>query len=131
MMSIPDFLNVNEHGGNLRVCARLSTMAATEIDVFIMLTTRNGTSKATCLAKNYNFIIMDAGVDGLDYSTVSSLELIKSGSRNGASACVDVTILDDAVLEESQNFALAMTTEHSFVKLGTNVTTISIIDNDG
>lgn len=46
IVSVPGFLNVNEQVGILRVCARLSAMAVTETDAFVMLATRNGTSKA-------------------------------------------------------------------------------------
>ena len=74
---------------------------------------------------------MDAGINDLDYFTLSSIVIIKSGSRNGDSICVDITILDDSVFEGSQNFVLAMTTADSYVKLGTTETTISIVDNDG
>jgi hypothetical protein len=68
---------------------------------------------------------------GKDYTSISEVEIFTSGSPDGASRCVDIPILDDGALEGEQTFTLTLTTSDPDVMLGNNVTTITIIDNEG
>lgn len=65
------------------------------------------------------------------YKTGSYLnQTFTSGSINGATRCANISILDDNALEVNENFTLTLSTEDSNIKIGTSVTTITIIDND-
>ena len=70
------------------------------------------------------------GLAGSDYVAFSSAETFTSGSNNGATKCVAVTILDDIALEGNQNFTLALTTADLNVLIETSALTISIVDED-
>jgi hypothetical protein len=68
---------------------------------------------------------------GEDYISIFEFENFTSGSPDGATKCVDIRILDDDALEGEQTFTLTLTTSDPDVMLGNNVTTITIIDNEG
>ena len=70
---------------------------------------------------------------GTDYSStsVSSDEVFPSGSNNGDTVCVDITILDDIAVEGNHSFTLTLTASDPDVMLGNNVTVITITENDG
>jgi hypothetical protein len=53
------------------------------------------------------------------------------GSQDGNIECVDIFIVDDGALERNETFTLEITTSDPVVLLGNNVTTITIIDNEG
>ena len=46
-------------------------------------------------------------------------------------ATVEVTILDDTIIEESEIFTAALSTTESNVMLGDDIATITILDDDG
>ena len=48
----------------------------------------------------------------------------------GTMQCIDVYIIDDSILEENETFTVTLNTSSSVVMLGTNVTTVTITDND-
>ena len=50
---------------------------------------------------------------------------------NGATKCVNITILEDNALEGNQTFTIALTTIDSGIIIGRAATTIIIMDNDG
>ena len=52
------------------------------------------------------------------------------GSSENDTRCVNVTIMDDNALEGNQTFSVILSTSNPNVMLRTNVTTITIIDND-
>ena len=66
-----------------------------------------------------------------DYSSGYFQEMFISGSANNATQCVNISIVDDDALEGNQTFLLSLTTSDSRVIVGTNLTTITIKDNDG
>ena len=66
-----------------------------------------------------------------DYASVSSDEIFPSGSTDGDTACVNITILDDDILEGDHTFTVTLTTLDPDVMLGSNEATITIIDNEG
>jgi hypothetical protein len=68
---------------------------------------------------------------GEDYVSSSEVETFTSGSPNGSTRCVGISILDDDVLEGEQTFVLTLTTSDPDVMIRNNVTTITIIDNEG
>ncbi len=73
-----------------------------------------------------------AAVDGYDYVNMSPDEIFTSGSIDNATRCVNISILDDDSLEGDQTFTLTLTSvDFIDVMLGTDMTTITIVDNDG
>ena len=44
---------------------------------------------------------------------------------------MNITILEDDAVETNETFTVTLTTSDPDVMIGTNVTTVSIIDNDG
>jgi hypothetical protein len=68
---------------------------------------------------------------GKDYISISEVETVTSGSAGGATRCVVIPILNDDALEGEQTFTLTLTTSDPDVMLVNNVTTITIIDNEG
>ena len=57
-------------------------------------------------------------------------EYFTTGSINGAMICVNITILDDSILEENETFTMTLTTADSDVIIGTTMAAIIIIDDD-
>ena len=77
-------------------------------------------------------LLCNLALAGFDYLSVFSVGTFNSGSKNGATRCVDISIIDDSALELQQAFEVILTTEDSQVILGSVVaTTITIMDNDG
>ena len=68
---------------------------------------------------------------GSDYTNISSDEVFPSESTDNATACVNITILDDDILEGDHAFTVTLTTLDPDVMLGNYETTITIIDNEG
>ena len=70
-------------------------------------------------------------MEGYDYAFSSSDITFPSGSMDNTPACANITILDDAALEENQTFTVTLTTSDPDVLLGNDETVITIEDNDG
>lgn len=66
-----------------------------------------------------------------DYTSISSDEVFTSGPTDNATRCVDITLLPEDPLEGDQTFTVMLTTSDPDVMLGTSVTTITIINDDG
>jgi hypothetical protein len=66
-----------------------------------------------------------------DYTSISEVVTFSVGSQAGAMRCVDIPIEDDDALEGTETFTLTLTTSDPYVMLGNNMTTITIIDNEG
>ena len=54
-----------------------------------------------------------------------------SGQSLHSPSCFNVTIIDDANLEEKENFTIVLSTEFPGVTLSRAQSTVEIIDNDG
>lgn len=80
-------------------------------------------------------LIMDCiiytGQDSSDYTAVSSDKIFVTGSTNGATRCVNITIIDDNALEGEQTFSVILTTEDSAIILGIPTAIVTIQDDDG
>lgn len=72
-----------------------------------------------------------AAMAGSDYINDSSIEVFPSGSTDGVSRCLDITILDDDAIEGNQTFNVTVTTLDPDVLLWAYVTTVTITGNDG
>ena len=68
---------------------------------------------------------------GKDYYPVSSALRFPTSSRNGSQVCVNVTVVDDPVLEGTESFNVYLTTSDSNAKLLSDLLEIIIQDNDG
>ena len=66
-----------------------------------------------------------------DYTSVSSDEVFTTGSTDNDTRCVNITIEDDEALERDETFTVTLTTSDPNVMLGQDMTTITIVDNDG
>ncbi len=68
---------------------------------------------------------------GLDYVAVASTLTFTSGFTDNDVTCAVVGIIDDSALERNQTFTVTLTTPDPDVMLGTDMTTVTITDNDG
>ena len=76
-------------------------------------------------------ISIHAAMAGFDYINISVSQIFASGSANGTTMCVDIFVQDDEALEGNQTFTVAVATSDSNVVLDTDVTLITIMDDDG
>ena len=53
-----------------------------------------------------------------------------AGTSNGTMQCINVTIIDDSLVESNETFTVTLITSNSVVELGNNLTTITITDTD-
>ena len=53
------------------------------------------------------------------------------GSKNGATECINITILDDNFIEEDENFTISLTSSDARALIRRDVTLVTILDNDG
>ena len=65
----------------------------------------------------------------MDYITLIENVVFCRGSRSGEIICVDVTIIDDTVIETEQSFTLDIDSSLAFVVGPT--ARVTIIDDDG
>ena len=65
-----------------------------------------------------------------DFNSIQTDVTFSSGSPDGTTECVNISVIDDFALEVIQNFSVALTASDHGVIVGRNVTTISITDND-
>ena len=68
---------------------------------------------------------------GLDYTAVSLNKTFVNGSRNGATVCVAVDVLEDEVSEGNETCTLELTTFDSYLRIRNNNVRIIIVDNNG
>ena len=76
-------------------------------------------------------IKVQTATDISDYSNGYFNKKFPSGSVDNATQCVDISVVDDDSLEGNQTFWLSLMTSDPNVFVGTNMTAITIIDNDG
>ncbi len=147
-MSLPTELDVNEVNGTVTVCAMLSlspsmgTTTRTAADIFIMLETMDNTSgraeEVPCggmLNVALEMCLVSA-VAGSDYSEVETMMLtFPAGSMDGddMTQCTDVNITDDSYFEGDETFTVTLTllTTDQGVTTGNDMTTVTIIDDEG
>ena len=130
-VSVPAMVSVGEGDGMVQVCATLSAVEDTERNLTITVSTSDGTGENEITQKDLmNTDFFKIALDGSDYNSVSSTEIFTSGSTDGATRCVNITIIDDGALEGNQTFTVVETTRDVDVVIGTNITTIKIVDND-
>ena len=78
------------------------------------------------------FSSLGSAEDGSDYTAVSSLLTFPATTSTGdVMRCINVSITDDSVFEESETFTVTVTTTSPRVTLGNNDTTVTITDNEG
>ena len=78
------------------------------------------------------FSSLGSAEDGSDYTAVSSpLTFPATASADNVMLCINVSITDDLVFEELENFTVTVTTTNPRVTLGNNATTVTITDNEG
>ena len=129
MVSVTPMLSINE-GESVQVCATLVTMEYTERNFIIAVVTNDDTGANTKLTVLADIIVHAIGLGSFDYNAVSSNKTFTSGSINGAMKCVNITILDDNTLEGNQTFTVTYMTADSSIRLGANMTVITIMDDD-
>lgn len=69
-------------------------------------------------------------LEGFDYVAMAYTKSFPIGSMNSATLCVNITIVDDEVLEENQEFFVSLSTKDPGVILESSETIITIMDND-
>ena len=75
---------------------------------------------------------MSTALSSFDYISVSSAEVFTAGSTDNTTRCVDITIIDNNVLEGDKTFTVALTTaDPDVMLLSAGETVVTITDNDG
>jgi len=69
-----------------------------------------------------------AAIAGLDFTSISSDKTFPSGSISNTTLCVNISILEDTLLEDNETFTLTLTASDPHVLLANNVTSITIVD---
>ena len=69
-------------------------------------------------------------VSGSDYISLSYNITFTSGSEDGQTECVNITIVEDILYEVDETFALTLTKADLGVNLENDTTTITITDTD-
>ena len=77
-----------------------------------------------------HYIILCSLTAGADYSPVSEF-VVFSLERTLQRECVEVFILEDAILEQDEVFFVDLDTTDTDVDLPTQPSTVIILDNDG
>ena len=68
---------------------------------------------------------------GYDFCGAIENGIFTLGSTNNSMRCFAISIIDDAALEGNQTFRVTLSTLDPNVMLGTSMTTVTIMDNDG
>ena len=76
--------------------------------------------------------VSDSAVDG-DFNSLSMLVSFMPGSSNGSMVCVNVTVLEDMMVEREGNFTVELTlnTVGESLDLGNSLTRVILVDSDG
>ena len=77
--------------------------------------------------------LISKGQSPSDYIAVLTTQTFTSGSRNGATRCIEINIVDDNIFEGTQYFviSLELTMRNPHVLLDVAATNITILDFDG
>ena len=130
---MPDRVSVTE-GESVQVCATLSDVpAGGTVAIYIMLVTSDGKIVVFFnIVHEVNSFSLGSAEDGSDYTAVSSpLTFPATTSTDDVMRCINVSITDDSVFEESETFTVTVTTTNPRVSLGNDYTTVNITDNEG
>ena len=68
--------------------------------------------------------------NGSDYIGVFMDLVFTSGTSNDTRKCIDIDIIDSPTIEDHEFFTVTLTTSSSVLKLGNNVTTVTIKEAD-
>ena len=77
-----------------------------------------------------SFTFVRAATYDRDYTGLPRVLLFVSEQSLHSLSCVNVTIINDAVLEETENFTVVLLTEFSGVTISRAKSLVEIIDND-
>ena len=124
------FYTVSEGDGQVEVCVILR--GQTERDITVTVTTMSGTASGRqetlsieVHKKYYLLTISDA-----DFSSLTAGLTFTQSLDLNQTLCVNITILEDDILETSENFAVLVSSTDSSVATG-SPSTVVITDNDG
>ena len=73
-----------------------------------------------------------SAIAGSDYAAISTHLMFPTGSVSGDMKCINITIIDDVVLEEDETLTVAMTntSPYNYVAVEDDELTLTIRDND-
>ena len=126
--------SIDEGDGTVQVCATLLAMEDTERDFVITLATSEDTGMCVHDYMSahliHGFLFIPA-LANFDYTHILSNLSFNSGSINGSTECLIISVIDDSALEGEQTFFVMLNSSDSDVILGRSTTTVIITDNDG
>ena len=123
--------SVKESSRMVQVCVTLSAVEAIERNVNIMLISSDDTGITYSLSNLIDKITYSIAGHGHDYVSVMSNQTFITGSSDGYTRCINISIIDDHVLEDIETFSLRLFNTDPDIVLGDDVALITIIDNDG
>ena len=127
-------MDVSETIGSIEVCTTLSAMDHTKLDFHVVVTLRNNTGTMMVIMYMYIVYTYVAGFSGLDYGANREyLQRFLSGSVDGSSRCIDISIINNNFWEGNRDFFLELTTvyrSYPFVLIKNNVSVVTIFDDE-
>ena len=81
----------------------------------------------------YNSIVSDKilAIANKDFTGLPTVIIFLSGELLGAVSCVNITIIDDKLVEEVESFSVKLSSDFPGVTVSQALTEIEISDNDG
>ena len=77
------------------------------------------------------FILVSLSTGGQDYDPILHLPLFTTSNNNGSFQCTNISIFNDSILEDTEEFQVLLTSSDPAVRIVRNVSTVYIIDDDG
>ena len=130
-MFVPAVMSVADNQGTLQVCV---TSLNIEADITVSLATSDGTGIVLYNQlynndwKSCSYIII--AFNGSDYIGVFMDLVFTAGTSNDTRKCIDIDIIDSPTIEDNEFFTVTLTTSSSVLKLGNNMTTVTIKEAD-
>lgn len=92
-----------------------------------------GTNITCCVYSRLSSSVISLILAGSDYTAVEKILSLPVGSESGDKICVDVPIIDDAVVEETEQFVIHLLVHdlNVDVPMAYAYANIHIIDDDG
>lgn len=124
------FYEANEGSSPLQVCVVRTGEIASSISVTLTSTNITATRKSSIVSYGAIDNIFNALLTaGDDYSSINEV-LVISPTQDPVQ-CIEVTIVDDDIVESSEAFSISLTTNQPGVNFESDETTVTIMDNDG
>ena len=117
---------IAEDERTLRVCVGMETMEAFSSNFAVQITSTDKSAQGVLFIFSEVFhTLLTNSAGGVDFEVLST-----EVTLTGNSTCLDVTVIDDSVVESTETFTLTLSSADQLISVMNGVTAISILDND-